>query len=143
MQGMFSGAVLAAIYVILAGCAPTEKALRERGLSPLTQSELEALYSRTWTFRGTLPEGLKWTGTYTPDGVVKVDWRQGADEGSWRIIGGKFCMTFKVILNGEERCVTVYKTGGNEYTAFNPDGSFIFTGTAAFTFTRGREELQF
>ena len=57
MQGLFSGAVLAAILIVLAGCALTEKALRERGRSPLTQSELEAMFSRTRTFHRTIAEG--------------------------------------------------------------------------------------
>lgn len=133
----------ATICIVLASCAPTEKSLRARGLSPLTQSELEALYSRTRTVRGTTAEGVTWTGTYTPDGVAKLDWRQGGDEGSWRITGGKFCAKFKVMYDGEERCFTIYNTGKNEFKGFNSKGSFVSTGTAAFTFTGGREELQF
>ena len=142
MQGLFSGAVLAAICMVLSGCPPTEKALRERGLSPLTQSELEAVFSRTKTIRGTTAEGVTWTGPYTPDGVVKVDWRQGSDEGSWRITGGKFCAKYKVMYDGEERCHTIYKTGKNEFKGFNAKGG-VSAGTASFTFTGGREELLF
>jgi hypothetical protein len=139
--------MVAAIFIGLSGCAITEKSLRQRGLSPLTQSELEALYSRTRTAHGTIimagrtAEGVRWT--YTPEGVVKVDWRQGGAEGSWRIAGGKFCRTFKVINDGQEFCVTIYKTGQNEYNAFHAEGFFIDIGTESFTFTRGREELLF
>jgi hypothetical protein len=147
MHGIFSGAVLAAIFIGLSGCAITERSLRQRGLSPLTQGELEALYSRTRTAHGTIimagttAEDVRWT--YTPDGVVKVDWRQGAAEGSWLIIGGKFCRTFQVINDGQEFCVTIYKTGKNEYNAFHSEGVFIDIGTESFTFTGGREELLF
>src|SRR5712692_4677158 len=143
MPGIFLGAVLATVFIGLSGCAPIEKSLRERGLSPLTQSELEVLYSRARTVHGTIAQGVRWTGTYAPDGVVKVDWRQGADEGSWWITGGKFCRKFKVIDDGKEFCVTIYKTGKNEYKAFNSDGSFSYIGTESFTFTGGREELLF
>lgn len=143
MPGMFSGVVLAAICIGLSGCAITEKSLRERGLSPLTHSELEALYSRTKTLHGTTAEGVRWTGTFAPDGVVKVDWGEGADEGAWRIVGGKFCTTYQVINDGQEFCITIYKTGKNEYKAFNAEGLFIDAGTGSFTFTGGREQLLF
>jgi hypothetical protein len=122
MPGIFSGAMVAAICIGLSGCAITEKSLQKQGLSPLTQSELEVLYSRTRTAHGTTAEGVRWTATYTPDGVVKVDWRQGAAEGSWRIIGGQFCATFQVINDGKEFCVTIYKTGKSEFKAFDSGG---------------------
>jgi len=147
MPGMFLGTVLAAICIGLFGCAPTEKALQARGLSPLTQSELEALYSRARTLHGTVTmQGAKsvrviWT--YTPDGVVKIDWIQGAAEGSWWIAGGKFCRKFTMIDHGQEFCVTIYKTEKNEYQAFHSEGEFIDIGTESFTFKGGREELLF
>jgi len=147
MHGMFSGAVLAAMFIVLSGCAATEKSLRERGFSPLTQSELEALYSRARTVHGTVTmqgaKSVRVTWTYTPDGVVKIDWVEGAAEGSWWIAGGKFCRNFKVIDHGKEFCVTIYKTEKNEYNAFHSEGEFIDTGTESFTFTGGREELLF
>jgi hypothetical protein len=131
MKSRFFGAVLAAAFMALGGCATTEQSLRERRLSPLTQSELEALYARTRTIRGTRADGLAVTGTYTQDGVAKLDWGRGADEGSWRITEGKFCTKYQVIRDGAERCFTIYKTGENEYKSFFPDGTF--NGTASFT----------
>jgi hypothetical protein len=124
MKGMFFGAILAAVFLTLVGGATTEKSLRERGLSPLTQSELEALYARTRVIRGSSPDGLGLTGTYTKEGGARLDWGRGAAEGSWRIIEGKFCTKYKVIRDGEERCFTIYKTEENEYKAFLPDGTF-------------------
>jgi hypothetical protein len=69
------------------------------------------------------------TGTYTQDGVAKIDWGRGADEGSWRIIGGKFCTKYPKVRNGVETCFTVYKTGENEYKSILPDGSLNATGS--------------
>jgi hypothetical protein len=131
MKGMCFGAVCVATFVALVGCATTETSLRDRGLSPLRQSELEALYARTRTIRGTSADGLAVRGTYTQEGGATLDWGRGSDEGSWRISGGKFCTRYRVIRNGEERCFTVYKTGENEYQSFFPDGTF--NGTASFT----------
>jgi hypothetical protein len=130
MQGLYFGAMWAAAFLTLSGCAPTEQALRARGLSPLTHSELEALYARTRTIHGSSPDGLGLLGTYTQEGVARLDWGRGAAVGSWRIAEGKFCTTYPGIRNGEERCATVYKTGENEYKAFLPDGTF--NGTTSF-----------
>jgi starvation-inducible outer membrane lipoprotein len=46
---LFLSALMGAAVLMLSSCATTEKSLQERKLSPLTHSELEALYSRAWT----------------------------------------------------------------------------------------------
>jgi hypothetical protein len=130
MKGMVFGAILAVAFLTLVGCATTEQGLRARGLAPLTQSELEALYARTRIIRGSSPDGLGLTGTYTQEGGARLDWGRGAAEGSWRITGGKFCTKYTGIRDGEERCFTIYKTGENEYKTFFPDGTC--NGTTSF-----------
>ena len=129
-KGMVVRAIVAAAFLTLVGCATTEHALRERGLAPLTHSELEALYTRTRTIRGSSPDGLGLTGTSTQEGGARLDWGRGAAEGSWRITAGKFCTKYKGIRDEKERCFTIYKTGENEYKAFLPDGTFH--GTTSF-----------
>ena len=128
--GMVVGALVAAAFLTLIGCATTEHSLRARGLAPLSHSELEALYARTRTIRGSSPDGLGLLGTFTQEGGARLDWGRGAAEGSWRMSGGKFCTKYQGIRNGEERCVTIYKTGENAYKAFLPDGTFH--GTTSF-----------
>ena len=130
MKGLCFGTIVATACLTLIGCAPTEQSLRARGLSPLSQGELEALYARTRTIHGSSPDGLGLLGSYTQEGVARLDWGRGAAVGSWRIAEGKFCTTYQGIRNGEERCVTIYKTGENEYKAFLPDGTF--QGTTFF-----------
>jgi hypothetical protein len=119
-------------FITLSSCALTEKSLREKGISPLSQSELQALYSQPRTIQGMDTTGVRGTGTYTLDGEARLQWSGGLDEGRWRIKAGKFCTTFPTLYNGQEHCFTVYKTGDNEYKFFNPDGSFHST----FSFTK-------
>ena len=89
-KGMVVRAIVAAAFLTLGGCTTTEQSLRARGLSPLSQCELEALYARTRTIRGSSPDGLRLLGTSTQEGGARLDWGRGAAEGSWRITGGKF-----------------------------------------------------
>ena len=112
------------VSLILSSCATTEKALQERGLAPLTHSELETLMSRTRTARWTSSKGAAGTGTYTQEGTAKLAWSGGGAEGSWRISGDKFCTKYPTIRGGNETCFTMYKTGEYEYQSFFPDGSF-------------------
>ena len=130
MKGLGFGTIVAAAFLTLLGCATTEQALRARGLSPLSQGELEALYARTRTIRGSSPDCLGLLGTYTQEGGARLDWGRGAAAGSWRIAEDKFCTKYQGIRNGEERCLTIYKTGENAYKAFLPDGTFH--GTTSF-----------
>ena len=128
MRGVFISAVLFAFLVSVSGCATTaEQSLREKGLSPLTQTELEALYSGTPTVHGKTPNGGSGTATYTSDGVARFDFGKGVNTGSWRIEGGKFCVQYPNLRNGEDRCYTVYKIGDDQYQNFNPDGSLLST----------------
>lgn len=131
MKRFLFRAVFAALFITFASCAITEKSLRDKGLSPLSHSELQALHARTRTLKGTTANGDSATGTYTADGVAKINWGKGEAEGTWRIKDGKFCTTYATLRSGEERCFTVYKTGDNEYTSFNPDGSL--NATASYT----------
>jgi len=126
MKGMSFGAVLTATFLALSGCATPEKSLQARGLSPLTQRELEALFSQTRTLHATTAEGLTGTWTFTPDGVAKGGWGLVSAETSWRITGGKFC-TKDTRGSGVEQCHSLYKTGENEYQAFHPNGALSAT----------------
>ena len=128
MKGMLLGTVLAAFLLAISGCATTtEKALQERGLSPLTQAELEALHSRTRTIRGITHSGITVTGTLTSDGVAKLDCPRVSHEGTWRIKEGKFCTQYPTVRNGVERCANHYKIEDNKYQKFNSNGSFNST----------------
>ena len=131
MKRLLFNAVFAAVFMTLVSCATTEKTLRDKGLAPLSHSELQALHARTRTLKGTNANGVRGAGTYTTDGVAKLDWGTGEATGTWRIKDGKFCTTYSTVQSGAERCFTVYKTAENEYTSFNPDGSL--NATASYT----------
>ena len=129
MKRLLFSAVFAAFFLTLSSCALTEQSLRDKGISPLSQSELQALYARPRTIQGTSAAGDRVTGSYTPEGMAKLQWSNGGAEGSWRIKDGKFCTTYSTLRGGEERCFTVYKTGDNEYKSFNPDSSLNVTAS--------------
>jgi hypothetical protein len=58
----------------MAGCAAmTEKTMREKGLAPMTQSELEAFYSRNRAFNFANYAGWKGNGTSHVGGTIAVN----------------------------------------------------------------------
>jgi len=124
---LLSSALMAIALLLVSGCATTEKSLQERGLTPLTHSELETLMSRTRTARWTTSKGVTGTGSYTQDGTAKLAWSGGGAEGSWRISGDRFCTKYPTIRGGNETCFSLYKMHENEYQSFFPDGSLNAT----------------
>ena len=122
-EGCSSLKALAAFLCVLAvGCATSERALKKKGLSPLTGKELELLLSRdrtlTWTNARTMGDA-----TYAADSTATMTWDSGADSGSWRIDENTLCTTWTVVRK-KEACFTVYKTGDNQFQQFWPDGAW-------------------
>jgi len=126
-NALLLSALMCVAFLILSSCATTEKSLQERGLNPLTHSELETLMSRTRTARWTTSKGVSGTGTYSQDGTAKLAWSGGGAEGSWRVSGDKFCTAYPTIRGGKETCFTLYRIQENEYQSFFPDGGFNAT----------------
>ena len=129
MRRVFLGALAVMLFASFSGCAVTEKSLRDKGMSPQTQKELEERFSRPVKSSFQNVSGIRGTVTYTPDGTVRVDSPNIIDTGTWRIKDGKFCTKYTKIRNGEETCFTTYKTGPKEYTSFFADGSYNATVT--------------
>ena len=102
MRGTISivRSIVLSTLLVLAGCAMTEQSLRDKGASPLSQGELEALFSRTRTIKWATNTGATGTGTYTKDGVAKLTWTGGGDDGTWRIKDGRFCTKYRTLRNG-------------------------------------------
>jgi len=139
MRGVFFGSAVTVAVIALSGCATTEQSPQEQGLTPLTQSKLEAHFSGTRSIRWTNAKGYTGSSTFRNDGVVQIDWDTGinepgswgSDEGSWRIKEGRLCTKYNELRGGVEQCFTIYETGDNEYKYFYPDGSY--NATVSFT----------
>lgn len=124
MEKTLMATVLLGVAVLLpAGCATNEQSLQKRGLSPLSHTKLEALYSRTRDERFLTATGVSGTGKFARDGTAKVAWDGGSADGTWRIKGNTFCTRYASIRGGKENCFTVYQTQPNKYALFFPDGS--------------------
>jgi hypothetical protein len=121
---LFAGALLAA-------CAASETSLVDKGLKPLSEADLKALYSRPRTVSWTNVQGNAGTAEYSTDGAVKVAWSTGGVTGTFRIAGNTFCPTLPGVRGGAEYCQRVYKTGDNRYATFlvngEPNSTFSFT----------------
>ena len=105
--------------ILLSGCVTTEKKLMEEGNKPLTQNQLESLFSQTRTFKWKSSKGTTGTGVVRQNHTAEAKWSGGAESGKWEIQDNMYC----VIFSGNKSCRTVYKTGEKEYTMFE-SGSF-------------------
>lgn len=111
------------LFLLLVGCATTEKKLQEDNLKPLSQAELEALYEGGKTVS---VKNAKFTGTviYHSDGKCEAQWARRQDTGTYDIRDGKLCAQWGWIRDGKEECSMIYKLGDNKYKAIFPNGGF-------------------
>lgn len=96
----------------------SEPSLRARGLSPLTQQQLQERYARRVESRFENNQGALGTFSVMPDGSVRRS-AHVEDVGTWRIKDGRFCTSFQRIRQGEEECRTLYRTGDWEFSFFS------------------------
>ena len=111
------------LFLLLVGCATTEKKLQDDNLKALSQAELEALYEGGTTISF---QTAKFSGTtiYHSDGKSEAHWGTAKDTGTYDIRDGKLCAQWAWIRNGKEECFSIYKLGDNKYKAISPNGSF-------------------
>jgi hypothetical protein len=126
---MRSTILVVGLILLTAGCLATEQSLRQKGLVPQTQQELEARFSKPVKARFDTGTGGRGTVSYTPDGTARVEYQGGVDTGRWQIRDGKICLTWTKIRDGKEACFSSFKTGPKDYAAFNADGSLNSTST--------------
>ena len=113
----------AALGLALAGCATSEKSLVEQGAKPLSESALQAEFSRPRKTNWTTANGVGGISHFTSDGKVSANWGSGSAEGRFRVHQAMLCTTFKDFAAGAERCSRVYRTGDNRYRSFLADGT--------------------
>ncbi len=106
-----------ALALTIIACAAHEVKLKEQGLQPMTQAELEQLFSKPVEFSFSTPEtsgDLKYA-----DGKSEGTWRQGSGKGTYEIKDGLFCSRWD-FRNMSERCFRVYKISDTEYHYVHP-----------------------
>lgn len=94
----------------------------------LPPKEIEALWVGK-TLQGTVPSGRGFSMALQLGGVVTIAGAAAQDTGTWRLSEEGYCVTWKTIRAGTERCFTVRRLGSGEMQVVNPDGSV--SGTVA------------
>ena len=119
-----------AACTVLAACAGTESAMREKGMTPLSGPALASALGngKPITFRST-STGHATVVNYHPNGSGNLDWGSGTDTGNWRIDGNTLCAKWKIVRDGKEGCFRGYRIGEGEYAVFLPDGTRYGTMT--------------
>jgi hypothetical protein len=106
--------------------AKYEKKLQDSNAKLLTQEDLIELFSKDRVVEFLTARGSA-EGHYSPNGIQKIKWSGGADEGRYRIENGQFCSKWKAIREGKEQCHRIYHTNDDEYVWVKLDGSYDST----------------
>ena len=106
----------------LMSCALNEKKLQESNAKLLSQEDLIELFNKDRVVKFTSARGSA-EGYYSPDGIQKINWPGGKDEGRYRIENGQFCSKWNVRREGKEECYRMYHTKDDKYVWVKLDGS--------------------
>ena len=110
--------VLALTGLGLAGCETADQKLIAAGKTPMSGPEIQRLLASATT-RGTHETWTDFTIQHLPGGRMTINWTSGSNSGSdtgiWRVKGDKSCTKWGEILDGVERCWTIYKIRDNQY----------------------------
>ena len=114
------------VFCLLAfgfACATTthEVKIQEAGARLMTQSDLEALFSKELNATYDSPRG-KGTLGYTPDGTQVVDYGRSSDTGVYRFENGLFCSKWNTLRDGKELCARMYQVDEKEFHIVGPSG---------------------
>ena len=116
------------IILVLPGIVLSAKELPESEGTLLSQSELAMLFTKKFAMNYSTVTGGSGTLTYFPNGAVEIVWKgrdtKVNDTGTYRILNGLLCNSWKNIRDGKERCYKLYRTIGNRYRTVSTEVSW-------------------
>mgnify|MGYP006969394971 FL=1 len=118
---IFRMSLLAAVTVA-AGCAVSEKAVKENGGKALTGVELREFFAGAGTMQWSNVRNNSGTMVFSQPDKIDVNWGTGSAKGTFRFTEDGYCSQYPTLREGKEICYRVYRTGKAELSVFTKDG---------------------
>jgi hypothetical protein len=116
-------ALVAFSLMSLGGCVTAKQKMLDAGINPMTDQEMQELFSQPGDASFSDARGRTAEIHYTPDGIQKMTYPGGYDEGTYSVADGQFCDKWKVVKDGAESCHTLFMTAANTYKLITKEGS--------------------
>jgi hypothetical protein len=107
----------------LGGCVTAKQKMLDAGINPMTDQEVQELFSKPGEAFFSDARGRTANINYTPDGIQKMTYPGGADQGTYRVVNGEFCDKWNVVADGVESCHSMFMKSANTYLMIKKDGS--------------------
>ncbi len=116
--------VIGGLFLLLTGCVTAKQKKLEAGFKPLSNHELQTLFSKNndATFVSN-KNGMVTSMTYFKDGRQKFSNSKLSDEGNWRIVGDTVCSVWKELRQGAEECTTFFQSADNKFEVYKKTGT--------------------
>lgn len=119
---------ISSFLILFSGCVTGKQKMLNDGYKPLTNQELNALFSKNLTMRWTLQSMEQGNVEMSPDKTAIISHAGGIDDGIWAAENDRLCISWKRFRGGGKECNTFFKIGDKKYKVFRPSGfDFLVT----------------
>ncbi len=116
---------IASFLILLSGCVTAEQQMLNDGYKPLTNDELNALFSTPKKMRWTLQSMEQGDVELLPDKTATISRSGGVDYGTWRAVDDRLCINWERLRASGEQCNILFQVEENKFKVFPPSGRFF------------------
>ena len=117
--------LISSFLLVLSGCVTAEQKMLDDGYKPLTNQQLNELFSTPLTMRWTLQSMDQGNVEMSPDKTAKITHSGGVDYGTWETENDRLCISWDRFRGGGKECNTFFKLEEKKFRVFRPTGQFF------------------
>ncbi|MGI9537676.1 MAG: hypothetical protein ACR2PB_11455 [Desulfocapsaceae bacterium] len=117
--------LISSFLVLFTGCVTAKQKMLNDGYKPLTNQELDVLFSKSVTMRWTLQSMDQGNVEMSPDKTAKISHSGGIDDGTWETEDDRLCISWERFRGGGKECNTFFKIDENKFRVFRPSGHYF------------------
>ena len=121
--------LITSFLILVSGCVTAKQKMLNDGYTPLTNQDLEALFSEPVTMRWTLQSMDQGNVDMSPDKTAKITHAGGIDYGRWAAEDDRLCISWDRFRGGGKECNTFFKIDDKKFKVFRPSGQYFLVTT--------------
>ena len=113
--------VVSSVFLLLSGCMTVTEQMIADGYTPMTNQEINTLFSKPVSMRWTLRSMEQGDLELSPDKGAKITHAGGVDYGTWAAEDDRLCITWERFRGGGTYCNTLFEIEENKIKVVPPN----------------------